>query len=215
MPVRLIAVGAEARLYLRENRKTRRKVLIKKREPKKYRASKLDIMLRSSRNRHEIRLLRKAGEAGVAVPPVLREGKYFFEMEFVEGKKLRDVLKKENAVRYGGELGGMVARLHNAGIIHGDLTTSNVIVRREDGKLVLIDFGLGFFSTSAEDMATDVHVLEETTLATHPEEEEAFMKAFLSAYFSGLENKREEIVRKRLESIRKRGRYVRKDVRTN
>ncbi len=204
----LISKGAEADILLKESRG--RKVVIKKRVPKRYRVRKLDVMLRKSRNRHEIKLMEKAMQAGVTVPKIVGKSTFFFEMEYVEGKKLKDVLNENNCERYAKELGRMVAGLHNAGIIHGDITTSNVIVEEKSKELVLIDFGLGFFSTSAEDMATDIHVLEETTYATHPDLAARFMSAFFENYFEVLESRKKEEVKKRLEMIRKRGRYVRK-----
>jgi len=79
-------------------------------------------------------------------------------------------------------LGKMLARLHACNIVHGDLTTSNIMVRdNEEGgattaggdagattSLVLIDFGLSYSSTLLEDKAVDLYVLERAFLSTHP-----------------------------------------------
>ena len=60
-----------------------------------------------------------------------------------------------------------MARLHTHNQIHGDLTTSNFIIEKETGDLVLIDFGLTTVSTSPEDMGVDLYVLERAIISTH------------------------------------------------
>ena len=62
-------------------------------------------------------------------------------------------------------LGEQIGKLHTAGLIHGDLTTSNAIVRNQ--KIVLIDFGLSYDSAKQEDQAVDLLGLKKTFLATH------------------------------------------------
>lgn len=66
------------------------------------------------------------------------------------------------------QFGGVLAALHSIDLIHGDLTTSNVLVRKDSLCLVLIDFGLSQKSTLAEDKAVDLYVLERAFLSTHP-----------------------------------------------
>lgn len=64
------------------------------------------------------------------------------------------------------KVGRAVAKLHDGGVVHGDLTTSNMIVR-DDGELVLIDFGLAYTTTLAEDKAVDLYVLERAISSAH------------------------------------------------
>jgi serine/threonine protein kinase len=85
----------------------------------------------------------------------------------VEEKKaeLQETLEK---------IGTVVAQLHDAGIIHGDLTTSNILIRSQSNQAVVIDFGLSFVSHTSEDKAVDLYVLERAFGSTHPELEEQF-----------------------------------------
>ncbi len=64
--------------------------------------------------------------------------------------------------------------LHNDGIIHGDLTTSNIMIT--DQKIVyIIDFGLSYVRNNIEDFSVDLYVLEKAFLSTHPDlESEVF-----------------------------------------
>lgn len=62
-----------------------------------------------------------------------------------------------------------IAKLHKANLIHGDLTTSNFLLRSKDLSVVVIDFGLSYTSTMAEDRAVDLYVLERAFLSTHTE----------------------------------------------
>ena len=88
-------------------------------------------------------------------------------MEFVEGKRLKAVLHSGNAGKYCKKLAEQIALLHDAGIIHGDLTTSNVIVNEKAKDFCLVDFGLGFYSRKVEDKAVDLLNLKKTFTATH------------------------------------------------
>ena len=65
------------------------------------------------------------------------------------------------------KIGRAVARLHDGGLVHGDLTTSNMILRETDGALVLIDFGLAANATLPEDKAVDLYVLERAITSAH------------------------------------------------
>ena len=64
-------------------------------------------------------------------------------------------------------MGKTINKVHDLGIIHGDLTTSNMIIRN-DKQIVLIDFGLSYYKDSAEDKAVDLYVLERAFKSTHP-----------------------------------------------
>lgn len=69
-------------------------------------------------------------------------------------------------------IGAAIGKLHDAEIVHGDLTTSNLMVREMDGELstevALIDFGLGMMKPTLEDKAVDLYVLERAFVSTHP-----------------------------------------------
>ena len=127
----LVKHGAEAEL--RRTEFLGRPAIEKYRTPKAYRLEALDDALRGSRIRHEARLMAEARAAGVAVPILydinLVQNKII--MEFIDGPTAKEVLDKGGpaAMKVARGIGQIVGRLHRAGIIHGDLTTSNMIVR--------------------------------------------------------------------------------------
>ena len=178
--------------------------IIKTRNKKAYRIPELDEKIRRQRTKTEARLLIKAYDASVAVPKVVTQDIYTLTLEKLPGKKLAEVLdtlrhRKECAAK----LGILIAQLHDAQIIHGDLTTSNIIYSK--GKLSLIDFGLGFSSQRPEDKATDLHVLKEALEAKHYRSAQVCWKAVLQGYQQ--HSPHASVVLKRLTAVEKRGRY--------
>ncbi len=197
--------GAEARLvqgtYLGKD------VLIKDRVPKPYRTKELDEKIRRERTKQEVILLHRAKLAGVRTPLVYRvdrEGKRIF-MEYVSGERLKDVLTAGKAgVKECREVGRMIGQLHGAGMVHGDLTTSNLMLHNQ--VLVLLDFGLGSFSEKLEDRAVDLLVFRKTFEATHfdlPEGWKAVCKGYAEACGQGAADR----VFKQMEEIWERARY--------
>ena len=130
-------------------------------------------------------------------------------LEYIEGKLLRDVLKDldaEEACKLASIVGSYAALLHSNGIVHGDLTTSNIIYT--DYGLFLIDFGLSDYSNDLEDMGVDVHLFLrslESTLWRH-----AFMLyvCFLKGYQEVVGKEQTLKIREKVREIRLRGRYV-------
>ena len=92
--------------------------------------------------------------------------------------------------------------MHNNNIIHGDLTTSNMILENE---IYFIDFGLSFFSDKTEDKAVDLHLLRHALESKHHKIFEKSFKAVLNGYKSKCRKYNETI--KRLEKVESRGRY--------
>ncbi|MDI3502067.1 MAG: regulating kinase and related kinase [Archaeoglobi archaeon] len=172
--------------------------IIKRRIPKRYRIKELDELIRRRRTKSEAKLMVEARKAGVPTPIIRDIRDFEIVMEYIEGRPLKEVLSKE-LVRKAGEL---VARLHENNIIHGDLTTSNMIVRGE--RLYLIDFGLGYFDEDVESKAVDIHVFFQTLESTEINAEE-LKKCFIEGYrrYSGWME-----VLEREKEIRKRVRYA-------
>jgi len=196
MVSKLIAQGAEASVYQKNVN------IVKQRLAKSYRFPVLDIRLRRTRTKKEIKLLQKTQKI-INVPNILESSDFSIILEQIKGKKLAsefDKLKNKNEIAE--KIGEAVAKLHNAGIIHGDLTTSNMIWC--DNKLYLIDFGLGFESDNIEDKAVDIHVFREALTARHNKHSEALFQSFIKGYKIA---KDYTLILGRLETVEKRGRY--------
>jgi len=195
---KLIRRGAEANLYVDGS------MLVKERVKKSYRIREIDDAIRKRRTKSEAKLLAKVRGLGVLAPKVGCVDKFSIEMEYVDGARLKDVLDAGNAASMALQLGKMIGVLHKNDIIHGDITTSNVIYSA--GALYILDFGLGYFSKAVEDKAVDLHLLEEALESTHAKLKDKFFDAFCESYRKEYKNSPE--VMERLKEIRLRGRYV-------
>src|SRR3989344_7815516 len=142
-----------------------KKLLKKDRIVKGYRHPELDQKLRHARTKREAKVLEKLRVLGIPVPELYDIDNTSLTIELIKGKPLRVVLDK-NPVSYAKEVGILIGKMHAANIIHGDLTTSNMIVHPKKG-IHLIDFGLSFFSPKDEDKAVDLHVLNKALEAKH------------------------------------------------
>ncbi|MEM7819648.1 MAG: KEOPS complex kinase/ATPase Bud32 [Candidatus Aenigmatarchaeota archaeon] len=202
-----IARGAEAILY-KENKK-----LIKERIMKSYRIKEIDEKLRRRRTRIEANLIRKARSTGIKVPQILEEEEFKIKMEYIDGKRVKDILNNNNYAEICQEIGKSIALLHNFDIIHGDLTTSNMIIKYKKNigiqeksfDIYFIDFGLGFISKRIEDKATDLFLLHEALESTHFDIFKKAWKIILKAYSKNYVDA--EKVINVLNKIEKRRRY--------
>jgi len=182
--------------------------IIKDRVKKGYRIPELDIKIRGRRTKSEAKLLEKASKlincpAPFHQPCIRNSSK--LKMPFIDGKKLSDYLdkfplKKQKEVCK--LIGENTAKLHDADIIHGDLTTSNMILK--DNKIYFIDFGLGFVSHKFEDKAVDIHLLKQALEAKHFKNWRTLFKEVLKGYSNSKDSK---TVLERLGAVEKRGRY--------
>ncbi|MFX1518623.1 MAG: KEOPS complex kinase/ATPase Bud32 [Promethearchaeota archaeon] len=206
----LLRKGAEAYLY--KEKWYSKEIIRKQRIVKAYRVSELDKTLRVSRTVREASLLHAAKKAGVPAPLVYEIDKLetTLIMEFIEGRRIKEILDELNAETrktLSRQIGRLLGRLHKNAIIHGDLTTSNLILTKT-GKIYLIDFGLGYNSTSIEDKAVDLHLMKRALESTHYKFVEELFREILKGYKeeAGLMLTKE--VYDRMKSIRKRGRYL-------
>ncbi|GKV48581.1 hypothetical protein SLEP1_g55381 [Rubroshorea leprosula] len=171
----LLKQGAEARVF--ESTFVGRRSIVKERFSKKYRHPSLDSKLTLKRLNAEARCMTKARRLGVSTPvlyavdPVL----HTLTFEYVEGPSVKDVflefgingVVQERLDDIATQIGDSIGKLHDGGLVHGDLTTSNMLMRNGTNQLVLIDFGLSFTSTLPEDKAVDLYVLERALLSMH------------------------------------------------
>jgi TP53 regulating kinase-like protein len=215
---KIISQGAEAIILLSKN------VVTKDRIKKSYRIPQIDEKIRKRRTKAETKLLTKASEIINCPKPQDSKDWDKIEMPFIEGQRLSEHLdnfplaKQKQICK---QIGESIAKLHEADIIHGDLTTSNMIlqenkvIRRDPklkgevdkeklGSLYFIDFGLGYISRKFEDKAVDLHLLKQALEAKHFKNWEELLEKVLEGYKKFKDSK---IVLERLKAVEKRGRY--------
>jgi len=206
----LIKKGAEASLYLETWHG--RKVILKKRLAKRYRVPELDREIRIQRTKHEPSIIHKAKEAGVPTPIIYMVdiASTTIIMEFIEGKRLKEILDhlpSEERKKLCRNIGLLIGKLHKSGIIHGDLTTSNMILTSQ-GKVVFIDFGLSDQSFELEDRGVDLHLMKRALLSTHFIHAEECFRSIFNGYKEVVGEEEAKKVLSKVEEIEKRGRYV-------
>jgi TP53 regulating kinase-like protein len=201
--------GAEADLFRSELPPW--KAVVKRRVRKAYRNEELDAKIRKERTVKESSAIHDAKIAGARTPSILGLDleRYSIIMTFVDGAVARDAIDTMNnssRLTLLEELGRQVGFLHSAGIVHGDLTTSNIILP-EDGKPFIIDFGMATKSSEAEDRGTDLHLLQRSLIATHALDATSSFKRVAKGYHeaAGEETTRSSL--RKAAEIARRGRY--------
>ncbi|KJA15842.1 hypothetical protein HYPSUDRAFT_91682 [Hypholoma sublateritium FD-334 SS-4] len=227
----LISQGAEAKVYKGTLTPGGVPIVLKYRFKKTYRHDSLDATLTKARVAGEARALLRCLRSGVNVPGIrmVDASEGILGIEWIEGNSVKHLLPSGAAEDVDGDeevptglhaytledyglsadtlmglIGVEIAKMHLADIIHGDLTTSNMMVRKASSQLVLIDFGLSYHSTLVEDKAVDLYVLERAFASTHPDSEPMFASV-LSAYGKQV-GKEWPALRRRLDEVRLRGR---------
>jgi Kae1-associated kinase Bud32 len=203
---KIIYKGAEAEIRVTEF--LDRLVIEKKRISKSYRIKEIDNNLITSRTKEEAKLIGEARKSGVCVPIIfdvnVPEG--ILIMQYIQGDRIKDIIndidekkRRKLCIR----IGESIAQLHNNSIIHGDLTTSNMIYYQEN--IYFIDFGLGIKSEEVESQGVDLHVLMEAFESTHSQFPKCFsyvMKGYSNKYRLNVKS-----VVQKINDIVKRGRY--------
>jgi TP53 regulating kinase-like protein len=207
---KLLKKGAEASLFVADWHGKR--VVVKARLPKDYRAEKLDLAIRTYRTVHEPQLMSEAKKAGVSAPTIFQidvENATII-MEFVEGKQLKHLLcalsrkEREHAFVLVGE---SIGRLHRHGIVHGDLTTSNMICGA-DGRICFVDFGLGEKTSELEARGVDLHLFKRALQSTHYHFAEECFQTVMKGYAAFIGETEAKDVLAKIREIERRGRYV-------
>ncbi|MBU0459307.1 MAG: Kae1-associated serine/threonine protein kinase [Nanoarchaeota archaeon] len=196
-----IAQGAEAIVYKNNN------IIIKERFSKEYRLPQIDQALRQFRTRREAKVLQKLEEMQFPAPHLLDfcDKRMSITMDFVPGEKLRDVLKQSDDFQIlAQEMGLRIGKFHQHDMVHGDLTTSNMIKHQATGNVHLIDFGLSFFSDKDEDKAVDLFLFERALASTHYEYYPEIFNKALDGYKKAYPEYASVLAR--LEQVKKRGR---------
>ncbi|OMJ89679.1 hypothetical protein SteCoe_8131 [Stentor coeruleus] len=229
MDLTLISQGAEGKIYTCTF--LGKKSIKKERISRSYRQKSLDTKLRERRLIQESRNLVKIRKEGVPVP-----GLYFVDtitcslyMEFITPSiSLKNFFIQNPSIPqsllsdFANQIGKSVALMHNVQCIHGDLTTSNMLLKPQVSlateilndfspadylvnpcMVYFIDFGLSYGSSTPEDMAVDLHVLEKAISSAHPQLEKIFIE-ILAAY--KIHKRKADSVLTKLEQVRMRGR---------
>ncbi len=193
--MKIIGRGAEAITYVNEQG-----FLVKKRESKKYRLKILDDKIIKTRTKKEVKLLKKLEKH---TPKVITSNETEIVMEYLSGVLLKEIIDKEPELCK--EVGKIISYMHDTNIVHGDLTTSNIIKKNND-ELKLIDLGLGKVSKRYEDKAVDLHLFKESLISKHH-------KIFNKAWTFFIENynpeEKDKIIT-RLNEVELRGRNKKK-----
>jgi TP53 regulating kinase-like protein len=157
-------------------------------------------------------LMHEAKAAGVATPLIymVNVPQSTIIMEYIEGQQIKQLLniagryeRHELCLR----IGTSIARLHKHGLIHGDLTTSNMILNPE-GKVFFVDFGLGEKNSELEAQGVDLHLLKRALQSTHYQHWEECLQSVLCGYTSVFGVELAEKVYEKIREIERRGRYV-------
>jgi len=206
----LLKKGAEASLYL--SNWYGKKAITKVRLPKKYRPEVLDRQIRSYRTIHEAQLLHQAKVAGVLTPLIymVNVSEATIIMEYIEGVQIKQYLNSDTKADYREiclKIGELIGRLHKENLIHGDLTTSNMILDSQS-KIFLVDFGLGEKNVELEAKGVDLHLLKRALQSTHFSIWENCFKDILAGYRLVLGVELAEKVCEKISEIEKRGRYI-------
>jgi len=205
---RLIKVGAEANIYISKWHGI--EVIRKVRRSKPYWREELDLKIRKIRTIRETYYINLVKKFGVLTPLIYFTDPFKGEiiMEYIRGDRLKDVIESDNIgggkILY--EVGRELGIMHSHNIIHGDPTTSNFIIKKDDDSVYVIDFGLTFYSQRVEDKAVDIHLFKQVIKSAHPKYFEQIFEKVLSGY-SSVYHMSTKIL-ENVKEIERRGRYA-------
>lgn len=213
---KIIYKGAEATLY--KGKWFDKEVLVKYRIPKKYRIEELDKKLRRTRTIKEGKMLISIKKCNVPVPQVFEAdlNNNWIIMKYIKGQKLKDLMGKIDKSKrkwYFEQIGKYIAFMHKNDFIHGDLTTSNIIITKNE-KIFFVDFGLSTKSSKIEHKSVDLHLIKRVLRSTHGQYFEECFESLINSYKLEYGSKSDEII-DRIETIESRGRYIEKNKRKN
>lgn len=204
----IIAQGAES-LILKVER-WNQFFILKWRQSKPYLLEDIDSYLRKTRTSRECKMLSVARSLGVSTPAVyaVNLDDYTILMDYIEGtqfKQIASLLPENQLKQFCFEFGRSIALLHKGDVVHGDPTTSNVIIDSKS-KLWLVDFGLSEMNATVEMKGVDLHLIHRALETTHWDLQECMLENTIKGYSDTVGEGAKEIL-SRMEEIRERGRY--------
>ncbi|CAF3488134.1 unnamed protein product [Rotaria socialis] len=215
--IELICQGAEARLF--RCLYFGHRAILKERFVKTYRHPDLDQTVTLQRLKGEVRLLTRAKQLGIHTPAIYHidwARRAIIMEDLHEARTVKSVIdqliQEQNTAQLENlaqQIGAIIARLHQAQIVHGDLTTSNMLLK-DNGQLYLIDFGLSAHVTNKaqmlEALAVDLYVLERAIICTHHKAKHFFSNILLAYKSSISDEKLRTLTMNKYEEVRARGR---------
>ncbi|XP_075164016.1 TP53 regulating kinase [Haematobia irritans] len=220
MAVEILKQGAEGRLFLGDFKG--QKCLVKERFVKKYRHHDLDTQISRQRMKAEAKAAGRCQSAGILAPKIyhmdLAERKLYMEYfdkaltakQFIQKVVAEKDEPEEVLKTFCTRVGCLIGKIHANNIIHGDLTTSNILINPkeedifQDYDIIFIDFGLSHYNQGTEDKGVDLYVLERALLSTHSEQPYLF-DYMLQAYRKDCGTDEQSVLAK-FEEVRARGR---------
>jgi len=201
----LIKTGAEADIFI--STWAGSKAILKVRKPKNYRNPILDSNIRKQRTIKESQMISEVKSCGIPSPLVyfVNLAESSITMQLIPGKPVHD-LKNSKIILLSAKMGKLVGKMHKNGIMHGDLTTSNFILYKN--QVYLIDFGLSQKTIKPEDHAVDLRLIKEILNSAHAEIIEDAWKRFLEGYKSIVGLSKHVKILKLVSEIESRGRYA-------
>jgi len=204
----VLATGAESVIYKMDQ--WGEPYVLKWRQSKPYLLPDIDMQLRKSRTSRECKMLTAARALGVPTPAVYSVdlNKYTILMDFIPGVQLKELAEQASQptlLSLSHDFGKLIALLHEGNIVHGDPTTSNIIVSN-NSRLWIVDFGLAETNATIEMKGVDLHLIHRALETTHWEVQEKMLEATLEGYIDVLGSSAEPIL-SRMKEIRERGRY--------
>lgn len=208
MTTEVLALGAESIIF--RTQRWNQTLALKWRKAKPYLLEQIDSLLRKTRTNRECKTLTLARELGVRTPAVYSVDldNYTILMDLIEGtqfKMLVERLSQKELATLCHRFGQSIAVLHQGEVVHGDPTTSNVIVDRAS-RLWLIDFGLSEMNATVEMKGVDLHLIRRALETTHWDKQEIMLDATIEGYIDTLGAEAEAPL-SRMKEIRERGRY--------
>jgi len=187
------------------------KVVVKRRVRKEYRHPSLDDQIRRERTVSEASIIHEAKKAGAKVPSIigLDLDNHAIVMNHLDGRVARECLDDLGIVgarKLLRSIGEQIGLLHTAGIVHGDLTTSNVIMS-PSGTPFIVDFGMSRRSVEPEDRGVDLHLLQRSLAASHSQNPSSMMNAMIRGYEQTAGKKVASNTWRKAREIARRGRY--------
>jgi TP53 regulating kinase and related kinases len=204
----LIARGAESVILKVE--RWNQSFVVKWRQSKPYLLEDIDTHLRKTRTTRECKMLSVARSLGVRTPAVyaIDMSGFTILMDYIDGTQFKQLVQElpENQLEtYCKEFGQSIAMLHKGDVVHGDPTTSNVLIDSKS-RLWLVDFGLSEMNATVEMKGVDLHLIHRALETTHWDLQELMLDATIKGYSQVMGDDSKDIL-SRMEEIRERGRY--------